>query len=83
MEGARRIDEWTRLENKVPGPETVPLLAPVNEREITPVELRRRSGRCWQKSTVTRCPPDRGEPRPVCLRRRKDVYGLVSWGCSK
>lgn len=28
MEGARRIDEWTRLESRVPSPEAVPALAP-------------------------------------------------------
>jgi cytochrome c-type biogenesis protein CcmH/NrfG len=28
MEGARRIDEWTRLESRVPSPEAVPVLAP-------------------------------------------------------
>ena len=27
MEGARRIDEWTRIESRVPGPEAVPVLA--------------------------------------------------------
>jgi tetratricopeptide (TPR) repeat protein len=40
MEGARRIDEWTRLESKVPGPEAVPVLAAVNEREAPPLDLR-------------------------------------------
>lgn len=30
MEGARRIDEWTRLESRVPSAEAVPLLAPSN-----------------------------------------------------
>jgi tetratricopeptide (TPR) repeat protein len=28
MEGARRIDEWARLESRVPSPEAVPALAP-------------------------------------------------------
>jgi tetratricopeptide (TPR) repeat protein len=40
MEGARRIDEWTRLESKVPNPEAVPTLSEGSEREITPLELR-------------------------------------------
>lgn len=39
MEGARRIDEWTRLESKVPNDEAVPALAPVDERESAPLEL--------------------------------------------
>ena len=40
MEGARRIDEWTRLESKVPSPEAVPSLAAVSDREMTPLDLR-------------------------------------------
>jgi tetratricopeptide (TPR) repeat protein len=40
MEGARRSDEWTRLEAKVPGPESVPVLAPPEERDAEPLELR-------------------------------------------
>jgi hypothetical protein len=31
MEGARRIDEWTRLESKVPSPEAIPILAPASD----------------------------------------------------
>ena len=40
MEGARRSDEWTRLEAKVPGPESVPVLAPPEGRDAAPLELR-------------------------------------------
>jgi cytochrome c-type biogenesis protein CcmH/NrfG len=40
MEGARRIDEWTRLEAKIPSAEAVPLLSPLKEAEATPIELR-------------------------------------------
>lgn len=40
MEGARRIDEWTRLESKVPSPEAVPSLAAISDREMTPLDLR-------------------------------------------
>jgi tetratricopeptide (TPR) repeat protein len=39
MEGARRLDEWSRLESKVPSPEAVPALAPASERDITPLDL--------------------------------------------
>ena len=39
-EGARRIDEWTRLESKVPSPESVPILAPTGDRAETPLDLR-------------------------------------------
>lgn len=40
MEGARRIDEWTRLESKVPSPESIPVLAPTADRADTPLDLR-------------------------------------------
>jgi tetratricopeptide (TPR) repeat protein len=40
MEGARRIDEWTRLEAKIPGTDAIPSLAPGKEGESTPLELR-------------------------------------------
>ncbi|MGH7445387.1 MAG: DUF4388 domain-containing protein [Longimicrobiales bacterium] len=40
MEGARRIDEWTRLESKVPSPESIPVLAPTADRLDTPLDLR-------------------------------------------
>jgi hypothetical protein len=39
MEGARRIDEWTRLESRVPSPEAVPVLAePEDDRGL--IDLR-------------------------------------------
>lgn len=40
MEGARRIDEWTRLESKVPSPESIPVLAATSDRAETPLDLR-------------------------------------------
>jgi tetratricopeptide (TPR) repeat protein len=40
MEGARRIDEWTRLESKVPNAESVPFLATSGDWDATPLELR-------------------------------------------
>src|SRR5262245_10243120 len=40
MEGARRIDEWTRLESRVPSAESIPLLSPVKEADVQPLELR-------------------------------------------
>lgn len=39
MEAARRHDEWTRFETKVPGPESVPVLEPADGRDATPLEL--------------------------------------------
>lgn len=40
MEGARRIDEWARLESRVPHPECVPTLAPVDGASAAPLNLR-------------------------------------------
>ena len=40
MEGSRRINEWSRLEQKVPGPESVPVLSPTADRDLTPLELK-------------------------------------------
>ncbi|MEJ2677924.1 MAG: DUF4388 domain-containing protein [Gemmatimonadota bacterium] len=40
MEGARRIDEWARLESRVPHPECVPTLLPVDGASVTPLNLR-------------------------------------------
>ncbi|MGK7312733.1 MAG: DUF4388 domain-containing protein [Candidatus Longimicrobiales bacterium M2_2A_002] len=41
MEGARRLDEWARLESRVPGPEAVPTLAPADgEDSPGPIDLR-------------------------------------------
>jgi tetratricopeptide (TPR) repeat protein len=39
MEGARRIDEWTRLEDRIPSVESVPELAPVED-SATILDLR-------------------------------------------
>lgn len=39
MEGARRIDEWTRLEAKVPSAEAVPTLSAMDEDDEAPISL--------------------------------------------
>ena len=39
MEGARRIDEWTRLESKIPSADSVPVLAPTEETGAAPLDL--------------------------------------------
>ncbi|MEO5590388.1 MAG: DUF4388 domain-containing protein, partial [Gemmatimonadaceae bacterium] len=33
MEGARRIDEWSRMQDRIPGPEVVPVIRPAGERQ--------------------------------------------------
>jgi tetratricopeptide (TPR) repeat protein len=81
MEGARRIDEWTRLESKVPGPEAVPILAPVNDREATPLDLRTEE---WEvlaeidgERDIRRLAADLGRS---AFDVAKIIYGLVSTG---
>jgi hypothetical protein len=39
MEGARRIDEWSRIADKVPHLAVIPILAPVNESHATQLDL--------------------------------------------
>ena len=81
MEGARRIDEWTRLESKVPGAEAVPVLAPVSDREATPLDLRTEE---WE--VLAEIDGDRDIRRLAADLGRsafdvaKIIYGLVSTG---
>ena len=39
MEGARRIDEWSRIADKVPGVDVIPVLAPVDDNHPTLLDL--------------------------------------------
>jgi tetratricopeptide (TPR) repeat protein len=81
MEGARRIDEWARLESRVPGPEAVPALAPGNEREATPLELRSDE---WE--VLAEIDGDRDVRQIAADLGRsafdvaKTIYGLISTG---
>jgi tetratricopeptide (TPR) repeat protein len=81
MEGARRIDEWTRLESKVPSPEAVPALSEGTEREMTPLDLRSEE---WEvlaeidgERDVRQLAADLGRS---AFDVAKTVYGLVSTG---
>jgi cytochrome c-type biogenesis protein CcmH/NrfG len=81
MEGARRIDEWARLESKVPGPEAVPKLAQWSERDVTPLELRAEE---WEvlaeidgERDIRQLAADLGRSAFDVARV---VYGLVSTG---
>jgi tetratricopeptide (TPR) repeat protein len=81
MEGARRIDEWARLETKVSSPEAVPSLAPETERETTPLELRSDE---WEvlseidgERDVRQIAADLGRS---AFDVAKIIYGLVSTG---
>ena len=40
MEGARRIDEWSRLEDRIPSLEAVPMLIEIPENSAGPIDLR-------------------------------------------
>jgi tetratricopeptide (TPR) repeat protein len=81
MEGARRIDEWTRLESKVPSPESVPLLAPASERDAAPLDLRTEE---WE--VVAEIDGDRdirqlgADLGRSAFDVAKTVYGLVTMG---
>ncbi|HSJ08360.1 MAG TPA: DUF4388 domain-containing protein [Longimicrobiales bacterium] len=80
MEGARRIDEWTRLESKVPSPEAVPVLAAGGDREL-PLELRAEE---WE--VLAEIDGERDVRQIAAHLGRsafdiaKTVYGLVSTG---
>jgi tetratricopeptide (TPR) repeat protein len=81
MEGARRIDEWTRLEAKIPGTEAIPALAPTKEGEATPLELRPEE---WEVLAEIDGERDLGQIAADLGRSSFDIartiYGLVSTG---
>jgi len=52
MEGARRIDEWSRIENRIPHVGVVPSLAPPPEGGGGSISCRR-SGKCSPSSTAS------------------------------
>ena len=81
MEGARRIDEWTRLESKIPGSEAIPALAPHKEGESSLLELRPEE---WEVLAEIDGERDLGQIAADLGRSSFDVartiYGLVSTG---
>lgn len=81
MEGARRIDEWTRLESKIPGADAVPMLAPGKEGESAPLELRPEE---WEVLAEIDGERDLGQIAADLGRSSfeiaKVVFGLVSTG---
>ena len=81
MEGARRIDEWTRLESKIPDSEAIPMLSPTKEGESTPLDLRADE---WEvlaeidaERDVAALAADLGRST---FEVAKIIYGLVSAG---
>jgi cytochrome c-type biogenesis protein CcmH/NrfG len=81
MEGARRIDEWTRLESKIPGSDAVPVLAPGKEGESTPLELKPEE---WEVLAEIDGDRDLGQIAADLGRSSfevaKVIFGLVSTG---
>jgi cytochrome c-type biogenesis protein CcmH/NrfG len=81
MEGARRIDEWTRLESKIPGSDAVPVLAPGKEGESTPIELKPEE---WEVLAEVDGERDLGQIAADLGRSSfevaKVIFGLVSTG---
>ena len=81
MEGARRIDEWTRLEARIPNAEAVPVLSPLKDGEATPIELRPDE---WEVLAEIDGERDVGALAAGVGRSAFDVakiiYGLVSAG---
>jgi tetratricopeptide (TPR) repeat protein len=81
MEGARRIDEWTRLESKIPGADAVPQLAPGKEGESTPIDLRPEE---WEVLAEIDGQGDLGRIAANLGRSSFDIakiiFGLVSMG---
>ena len=81
MEGARRIDEWTRLESKVPGTEAVPSLAPGKEGESSPLELKPEE---WEVLAEIDGERDLGQIAAYLGRSSfevaRTIYGLLTTG---
>ncbi len=80
MEGARRIDEWTQLESRIPGLESVPILAPLKDGE-SPIELRPEE---WEVLAEIDGDRDIGQIAAILGRSTfevgKIVYGMVAGG---
>jgi hypothetical protein len=77
MEGARRIDEWTRLESRVPGPESVPALAAVTSGSRRRWSCVPRSGRSWRRSMASAtCARS---PRTSAARRLTSPRRCTAW----
>lgn len=84
MEGARRIDEWSRLEPRVPNVEAVPVLAPVGDADAPMLDLRPDE---WEVLAEIDGEQDLRQIAANLGRSSFDVakiaYGLVSTGVIK
>jgi hypothetical protein len=81
MEGARRIDEWSRIADKIPSLSVVPMLAPVDPAHPTQIDLLPDE---WGVLTMIDGKRDLRAIATVLGRAEFDiakvVYGLVSTG---
>ena len=81
MEGARRIDEWSRIADKIPSLSVVPTLAPVDDAHPTQIDLLPDE---WEVLTMIDGKRDLRAIATVLGRAEFDiakvVYGLVSTG---
>lgn len=81
MEGARRIDEWSRIADRVPSLQCVPMLAPVSEDEAPRMDLLPGE---WEVLATIDGTMDLRQIAETLVRSDFDVarivYGLVSTG---
>jgi hypothetical protein len=81
MEGARRIDEWSRIADKIPSLTVVPTLAPVDDAHPTQIDLLPDE---WEVLTMIDGKRDLRAIATVLGRAEFDiakvVYGLVTTG---
>jgi hypothetical protein len=81
MEGARRIDEWSRIADKVPNLTVVPMLAPVSQDHETQLDLLPHE---WEVLTMIDGQRDLREISAALGRGEFEVakvaYGLVTTG---
>jgi hypothetical protein len=81
MEGARRIDEWSRIADKIPSLSVVPTLAPVDDGHPTQIDLLPDE---WEVLTMIDGKRDLRAIATVLGRAEFDiakvVYGLVTTG---
>ena len=81
MEGARRIDEWSRIADRVPSLACVPVLAPVSENGSPRMDLLPRE---WEVLAMIDGAQDLRQISEALVRSDFDVarivYGLVSTG---
>jgi hypothetical protein len=81
MEGARRIDEWSRIADKIPTLTVVPTLAPVDEAHPTQIDLLPDE---WEVLTMIDGKRDLRAIATALVRPEFDiakvVYGLVTTG---